>query len=154
MKDAIGATWLMGIVLVFVVLFSGFLAFAVNYSKAFKVKNEIINILEKNMNYDDVTQQKIRDYLGDIGYDFTEKKVVCPESIYGKDVYSTNNDVTKGIIRDNYCIKEIKETGNSVAGTEVSTYKVTAFVMVDMPLIWQSFYVPVSGETKRIYKVE
>ena len=37
MKEAIGATWLLGIVLTFIALFSGYLAFSINYSKAFRI---------------------------------------------------------------------------------------------------------------------
>jgi len=150
MKDAIGATWLMGIVLVFVVLFSGFLAFAVNYSKAFKVKNEIINILEKNMNYDQQTQEQIEKYLIDIGYDYSGDKVTCPKDIYGSEITTNSNKITDGIKKNNYCIKA-SDTVEVNEKTAATTYKVTTFVMVDMPLIWQSFYIPVSGETKRVY---
>ena len=42
MREAIGGTWLLTIVLVFIVLFSSFLALSINYSKAFKVKNGIV----------------------------------------------------------------------------------------------------------------
>ena len=51
MREAIGGTWLTGLVITFIVLFSGFLAYSINYTKAFRVKNEIINIIEKNEGY-------------------------------------------------------------------------------------------------------
>ena len=47
MREAIGGTWIFSIVIVFIVLFTSFLAISVNYSKAFRVKNGIINIIEK-----------------------------------------------------------------------------------------------------------
>ena len=46
MREAIGGTWIMGIVIVFVVLFSSFLAYSISYTKAFNVKNQIINYIE------------------------------------------------------------------------------------------------------------
>ncbi len=40
MKESIGGTWLLGFVLVFIVIFSAYLAVSINYTKAFKVKNK------------------------------------------------------------------------------------------------------------------
>ena len=48
MKDAMGGTWLTGLVIIFIALFAGFLAYSISYTKAFRTKNEIINIIEKN----------------------------------------------------------------------------------------------------------
>lgn len=47
MREAIGATWIFGIVIVFIVLFTGYLAFSVNYAKAFTIKDKIVDIIEK-----------------------------------------------------------------------------------------------------------
>ena len=47
MREAIGATWIFVIVIVFIVVFTGYLAFSVNYAKAFAMKDSIIDILEK-----------------------------------------------------------------------------------------------------------
>ena len=48
MREAIGATWIFGIVIVFIVVFTGYLAFSVNYAKAFAMKDSIIDIIEKH----------------------------------------------------------------------------------------------------------
>ena len=48
MRESIGGAWLVGIVITFVVLFTSYLALSVNYSKAFKVKNDIISLIEEN----------------------------------------------------------------------------------------------------------
>ena len=47
MREAIGATWIFVIVIVFIIVFTGYLAFSVNYAKAFAVKDTIIDTLEK-----------------------------------------------------------------------------------------------------------
>ena len=49
MRESIGGAWLVGIVITFVVLFTSYLALSVNYSKAFKVKNEIISLIAKSI---------------------------------------------------------------------------------------------------------
>ena len=47
MRESIGATWLLGLVIAFIIFFSSFLALSVNYSKAFNVKNNIVDFVEK-----------------------------------------------------------------------------------------------------------
>ena len=44
MRDAIGGSVNLVIIVVFMLLVSGYLAFNINYTKAFKVKNKIILI--------------------------------------------------------------------------------------------------------------
>ena len=47
MRESMGGTWLFGIMALFIVLFSGFIAYSISYTKAFKTKNQIINLIEK-----------------------------------------------------------------------------------------------------------
>ena len=51
MKESIGGTWLIGIVALFIVLFSAFMAYSINYTKAFRAKNGIIDLIEQNEGY-------------------------------------------------------------------------------------------------------
>ena len=50
MREAIGGTWLFGLVITFIVFFASFLAISINYSKAFNVKKNINEII-KFINY-------------------------------------------------------------------------------------------------------
>ena len=68
MREAIGGTWLFTIVIVFIVLFSSYLAISVNYSKAFKVKNGIVDLIEQNEGLSSETQTQISNYLDKTGY--------------------------------------------------------------------------------------
>ena len=45
MRESMGGTWLFGIVIVFIALFASFLAYSISYTRAFNVKNEIINYI-------------------------------------------------------------------------------------------------------------
>ena len=51
MRESIGASWMIGIVAMFITLFSGFLAYAISYTRAFNAKNEIVNLIEHNDGY-------------------------------------------------------------------------------------------------------
>lgn len=54
MKESIGATWILGLVMTFMVLFIAVLSASVNYNKAFNIKNRIIAMIEKEegLNYE------------------------------------------------------------------------------------------------------
>lgn len=146
MRESIGGTWLMSIVIVFIVLFTSFLALSVNYSKAFKVKNGIINILEKGQGLNNKTSQEISDYLSTAGY-----------AVYGS--CDTNE---KGCMKSNsagasskykYCIYANQGNGTDLFGGEkVKTYyKVKVFFRIDLPIVGNILTFPISGETKTIY---
>ena len=47
MRDAFGGTFMIEILMVFVVLFVSFTAVMVNVAKTFRIKNQIINIVEQ-----------------------------------------------------------------------------------------------------------
>ena len=47
MKNSITNMWLLSLVVIFIFIFSAYLAITVNYSMAFKIKNEVLDIIEK-----------------------------------------------------------------------------------------------------------
>ncbi|MBR4693496.1 MAG: hypothetical protein IKP07_01680 [Bacilli bacterium] len=48
MKQGIANIWLLGMIIVFIAMFSAYIATTINYSKAFKMKNEMLSIIEKH----------------------------------------------------------------------------------------------------------
>ena len=48
MKEAFGGIFTLQFIVVFMIIVNCFLAFSVNYTKAFRAKNEIRSIIEKN----------------------------------------------------------------------------------------------------------
>ena len=140
MREAIGGTWIFSIVVVFIVLFSSYLAISVNYSKAFKVKDGIINILEKGEGYNTSTDDEIKEYLSNVGYNVYNK---C-EGYTGK-LPSTNNSNSY-----KYCIKATTNEEN----IKRTYYSVKVFFKLDLPILGSIFVFPVTGETKAIYYAE
>lgn len=89
MKEAIGGTWIYVIVLAFIALFTCFVSVSTNYSRCFKIKDEILTTIEiyHGLNQQSVT--RINDYLTGIGY---SSEGNCPNDgncWYG---FSTSND--------------------------------------------------------------
>ena len=47
MRDAIGQVFALQIILAFVLLINGYMAYSVNYTRAFRVKNQIVTFIEQ-----------------------------------------------------------------------------------------------------------
>ena len=139
MREAIGGTWLYSIVIVFIVLFTSYLAVSVNYSKAFKVKDRIITIIENNEGLNSDSRDLISDYLSSNGY------FVYGSCSKGEKGYEQSNSLDS---KYKYCVSK-KESGT---GTYRKTYyKVKVFFRIDLPIIGNFFTFPVSGETKAVH---
>ena len=135
MREAIGGALLIKLVMFFIVIYVCFLAIAINYSITFRVKNQIINLIESYEGYD-LAKNSIDDYIADVGY-------------YRSSVGTV--EIGTGECKSGYCIEEIPVNRD---GTKVGTYyKVTTYVTFDFPIIGQISNFPVSGETRVIYGV-
>lgn len=142
MREAIGGTWLFGIVIVFIVLFSSYLAISVNYSKAFKVKNSIVTMIEKYEGIDDEVATLIANYNRSVGYGVASN---CRGRGQGFELVNTN------ALGQNhrYCVSCVN--GESGSRLNQAYYTVTVFFRLDLPIIGNIFVFPVSGETKPLY---
>ncbi|MFV0250349.1 MAG: hypothetical protein ACK5HP_04900 [Bacilli bacterium] len=148
MKEAIGNTFILNLVITFVFIFIMFFAGSISYTKAFKVKNKIIEILERNetiVNGDLGTNQinspillsiietDINANLKEIGYRISSK-TTC--STRGGAVVSKS---TSSNYR--YCItRHVTSRG--------AYYGVTTYMYFEIPIIGISVEFPIFGETK------
>ena len=153
MREAIGSTWLIGIVITFIAIFSGFLAYSISYTKAFRVKNEIINIIEKNEGFksspndltnitdtelkeDNTTAVKEVRFIKAIGYDYAKFD-------------SSSNPCKEGTLQTGgYCLAKYCPTNGE---TSRIYYKVTTYISLSIPIINVGINLPISGETKALY---
>ncbi len=156
MRESIGGTWIVGIVIVFIVLFTSYLALSVNYSKAFKVKNGIISIIEENEGLTDAAQEKIRNYLNNTGY-YVYGECSKVDIDYGdyKDDDTQSYGQLKGYEQQNstsgkykYCVYT-RKVDDKVLSRKY--YRVTVFFKFDIPILDNMFTFPVTGETKAVY---
>ena len=96
MREAIGGTWLFGLVITFIVFFASFLAVSINYAKAFNVKNEVINIVSKYEGNNNTTRNKIRSYLRNQGYRLLIWDTYRPQKAVSNFVEWINNPQDEG----------------------------------------------------------
>lgn len=141
MSDATGQAGLMGIMLSIIAIIIVLLAGSIAYSKAFRVKNRIIDAIEKQNGYNSVAKTNIDKTLGDIGYktiDRSKYLSYCPTNKFTGFTLETNQ--YPGYL---YCIYK-KSSGEKY-------YKVVSFMYFDIPFIGSHLLIPVTGETKILY---
>lgn len=146
MRDGIGSVVMITIIVVFIVAASSYLAFNVNYTKAFRMKNKIISIYE---DYNGVCTQACEDeifqYSRDLGYQ--------PASLDCNDYEVRPTD------KPLYCVKKVMahtvsdNPGNKVVKDKVGTYyyKVVTRININIPIfdnIFGAKFLYVNGDTK------
>ena len=143
MREAIGNTFIFNTVIIFVAIIIALLVGSLSYSKAFKVKNRIISIIEKHEVYDSGTRNEIEDALSSIGYRVNPNGTQnCPNRPGGTAINTTNSHYR-------YCVYQY-DTGTSGKGRY---YGVLAYMHFDIPIIGDYLEIPIYGETKIIYDI-
>ena len=141
MREAIGNSYIYGIIITFIGIIFLILIGSLSYSKAFKIKNRIIEIIETNESYDDnIVRTEIDNYLKSVGY------VVTKTSSSGKCSDINGVKAINTIKNYDYCIYRF----NTVKGPY---YHVTVFISFEIPIVSSYLRIPVSGETRIIYEL-
>ena len=148
MRDAFGGAFMLKLFLFFIIIYICIMAGAISYTKAFRVKNGIINIIEQNSfggSGDGITIGRIEEYLGSINYIYSETQV----GDYCKNMQDTEDEDNKYIFVNGACIvphySDVDNTESDVY------YEVATFVHIELPFFRININVPVHGETKIIY---
>ena len=143
----------MGIVIAFIALFSGYLAFSVNYSKAFKMKDGIVDRIEKHSGPNQQAMDDIAELMNDIGYSSSGK---CSPFFHDDSlsfIGVTSNYVTPSPSEDdsfNYCIQKV-EALNPHGQLSSAYYTVYVFFSLSIPIVKDMSLFNISGETINIY---
>lgn len=160
MKEAVGGTWLFGIVITFIVFFTTYISMSTNYAKTFKVKDEILLTIEhfKGVNNNSIT--RINNYLDEIGYfskgdcDGYEGDSQLARKNFSKWLgFDFNSTSVSNKDNANYCIRRSKfSSGDGGAGHPRSAhYQIVVFFSLDWPIIGSLINVRIEGETSIIH---
>ena len=76
MRHTIGGTWLLQLMILFILLFVGFIVLTLNYSRTVKIKNELINMFEKYEGINDSSVELANNYLLYTGYDVGNRRPI------------------------------------------------------------------------------
>jgi len=136
MRDAFGGAFMIQLFLIFIIIYIGFTAIALNYAKAFKVKNKVIDYLESSEitdldSMDAATEEILNQYfdeeiLGNMNYNLSGMNL-CQG-------VETQDDAGRRIAycHDSGVIIRQKGTGKN---TEGIYYTVTTYVGWSMPFL-------------------
>ncbi len=155
MKEAIGGAWIYTIVLIFIAVFTCFISVSTNYSRCFRIKDEILTTIEMYHGINEQTITKINDYLKGIGYASTG---TCPDdgTCWYRFSTNSNNRIAGYGQKVNYCLAKtsVIEPGGAngpIGHIESAYYKVVVFFKLDWPILRQFFNINIAGETSIIY---
>ncbi|MEG1313802.1 MAG: hypothetical protein RSD40_05760 [Bacilli bacterium] len=123
MKEAVGSTQLLRIVLIFLAIYIIFMATVINYTTTFRVKNQIITIIEKLEGFD---EDEINKYVSNARY---------TSSTGASGPHNKKYDVVK------------------MATERGPYYRVTTYVNFQLPLVNNAISFKVSGETRVLYNL-
>ena len=134
MRDAFGGVANLVIIVVFLTLVSGYLAFNVNYTKAFRVKNKIISTIEQfegqcEVKPTNVGHSEIQSYMKSLGYEAPNLNLKDEEN-------GASWDCGDGA---GYCIKKIVidpiKEGSTEDKKNRAYFKVVTQINIDIPII-------------------
>jgi len=156
MNEAIGSAALFNIIITFVIVLILLFVGSISYSKAYKVKNIIVEEIEKHKTFDTAVESEIDGWLNDLGYkkDTISSTRACPsyDDFMPQTKKSTSNY--------HYCVYK-KETCDDKAKIKKDScgyyYRVVAYMYLELPLIEDVELIPVMGETmtfREIHNVE
>ena len=120
MREAFGGTFTIQLILLFLAIYIAFIAVALNYAKAFRVKNQIINIIEQNEGFDfdnsaeGSAQNEIQKYLRRVSYYVNLTNIKNNNITYVKNICTLNSYLEKDI-KSSFRIKEF-ETSRKIEG--------------------------------------
>ena len=149
MKQSIGFTVTMNIVIVFLLLTFAFIFGIVSYSKAFRASSKIINAIEKNEGYNSYSLTEINQQLATLGYSVKANSTrTCPAQ--KKNTIGNGKLVSLNSSKDNeiydYCIYKFDNDGDA----KHYSYGITTYIEMDLGFLGLKFKISIYGKTNRI----
>ncbi len=156
MKESMGYTVTLNIMIVFITIVVAFLCAALIYFKSNKVSNIITSSIEKYEGYSMSAINEISLNLNSIGYG--SKAISCDATATDKGAHNNTCTLvsnTNGKGSNGYCVYLCFECqdGSScnVNTAEYHYYKVRTNMMLTIPIIHEILDVPIFSNTNRLY---
>lgn len=153
MKEAIANAGIFNLVIMFVIILLAFFIGSLSYSKAFKVKNKILEEIEKDQGYTmgstDSTEARVEDWIRNIGYranvGHNRNTRNCANTVSGNG--GSDGVLINGDSNYQYCVYEFDTCSGGSNLNCGKYYRVIAYMYFDIPIISGLLRLPVSGET-------
>ena len=163
MREAIGGTWIFQVVIGFIFLFTAFICLSVNRSKAFAVKDQIVQVIQSYNGISDESMvngfdgSKIDAFYDIVDYIKTNSfrnTGVAPadEEDISYTCYDRNGKLSTSDKNVTFCIAKVSVRDKiSTEYSELPSmnyYKVVVFYQLDIPIFHDLFNFKITGTTK------
>ncbi len=141
MREVTGSTWTFQIIIIFILIFACFLTLVLSYSKAYRIKNRLLTVVEKYEGFTDDSTEIIHSFMVNQGY---KTKSYCPDEWIGaRDIYSASPEYGVNNTNDNYyCFKE-----NYDSESKKIYYDIMVFYRFNLPVIGDVMTYRIEGQT-------
>ena len=146
MKESIGLTFTINIMIVFILVAMVFVTGILSYTKAFKAASLIVKSLERFEGYNELAYDQININLSALSY-MRGDSSKCPltrNATIGEGKLVTVNDEEKF----NYCVYFFDNDGDE----KHYSYGVVTYITIDFNMFNIKINVPIYGRTTRIYR--
>lgn len=150
MRETVGHTFIIKIVVALTLLFSAFLVVAITYNKVFRLKNQVVSIIEKyeGVSSGSYSYKTINNYLSANNYSTMSK---CPSGYQGVTSYSGGLEDVSSNKKYYYCIKKSVVKIKKLKENESrEIYNVILFYKLNIPLFGDMTIFEIKGQTKTI----
>ena len=147
MRESVGNSTLLYLVVSFSAIIMLFFVGIISYSRAYGVKNRIIEIIEKENGWSENAISSVGESIKEMGYTVTAANFCNKESVKNHmdkiGTYSLKNGAENGY---SYCVYEVSY------GSSGKYYVVVTFVSFNFPVIGNILSIPIYGETQILGK--
>ena len=155
MKESIGILSLTNIVILFILVFTGYLCITLNQTKAYNVKNQVISIIQKNGGIDSQAVKEIQEYMSEVGYrssgkcDSEDISSITNYAITQREGLQVNGSTGMICISRHNINDNLPDPNNQFP--KAAYYDIKVFFALDMPIINSVFNFNLKGSTRMVY---
>ncbi len=139
MKEAVGGTYVINIIIIFIFLVFAFFMAVFSYNKAFKVNSRIMMSIEKHEGFNNLSLAEITWTMETIGYR-KGAKGDCPST------YDTGELVNMSGSQHQYCIYRFTIDEHYYA------YGILTYMHIEVPFVGELIELPIFSKTDKIYE--
>lgn len=156
MRDSLGGSFLLNLVIIFAGVVIALFVSILSYSKAYRIKNRIVEIIEKYGVYEkmgtdgkNIITEELNPDLAAAGYTVSlPRKCANIRTRLINEKYGDVLSENRNIYGYDYCVFEVTNRANH----EGIFYVVVSFIHFEIPLIGDWVTLPVYGETRLLGK--
>ena len=157
MKESIGYSVTINIVITFIIIVFAFLSSAIVYYKTNKASNIIVDTIQKYEGYNKTAKDEIMMRLNSLGYG--SHSINCSNTIVGKSAFYTSTATTCTFVEPDgrsatqnrgYCVYKCVDQGID----DYYYFKIRINMMINIPIIGNMLDIPIYSNTDRIFDFE